>query len=204
MECTTELKLVSDHLAVHSKRAKRDLLAVALALVIGIGGQILMLDPIQILYPTLPMLSHRDWLASHVAQGLEISENVSGWRQFFIRMEFPRESRSEFSAQAFVEQKTNWYDNPLEPASMMEYHLSFDFRNEQPIAESSLSEGKPESKLFCSDYGYVHYCTYLAYIGHWYTRVDMLSRDDEYLSHAQMLQIANHVEQLLVAAPEKP
>ena len=193
-----------NHLARNIKRGKSDLLGILLFLVIGIGGQIFMLNPIRILSPRLPMLSHQDWPRSRVAQRLQVSMDSPHSREFFIEMELPRESRDDIHSNAFIRQTTSWHDNPLALARAMQDDITIDFRNERPITESSLSEVKPESKLFCSDYGYVYSCTYLAYTAHWYTRVDMLSRGDKYLSHSEMLQIVKRVDQLLFAAPDRP
>jgi len=186
------------------RRGKRDLIGILLTLVVGIGGQIFMLNPIRILTPTLPMLSHRDWPNGQVVQGLEISHNSPDSREFFIRMEFPKASPYELPSKASIEQKTSWYADTTLPPGFMQYEISFDFRDKKPIAESSLSKDKPASKLFCKDYGFAYLCTYLAYTDHWFTKVVMSSRGDEYLSASEMQQIAKRVDQLLLAAPEKP
>ena len=194
-----------NNLATNNRRGKRDLIGILLAIGVGIGSQIFMLNPIRILTPKLPMLSHQDWPRSYIVKGPLISFNTPNWREFFIRMELPNTSPDELNSKAFIEQKTSWYADTSKPASVLAYDLwAFNLRDKQPIAESSLSEGKPASKLFCQDDGYVYLCTYLAYTDHWYTQVRMLSRSEEYLSASEMQQIVKRVDKLLLAAPDQP
>lgn len=198
------MKAVLNNLAINNTRGKRDLIGILLALVVGISGQIFMLNPIRILTPKLPMLSHRVWPHSHIVQGPLVTYNTPNWREFYIRMEIPKKSVYELNSKAFLWQKTSWYADATKPPQAMAYDLAFDYYNEQPIAESSLSKDKPASKLFCQDDGYVYSCKYLAYTDHWYTQVVMVSQGDEYFSASEMQQIVNRVDQLLLEAPDKP
>jgi hypothetical protein len=70
----TEMKSSTVTIIARNNNLTIDVIGVILALGLGLGGQIFILNPINILSPKLPMLSQQDWPHSHTDQGVRISE----------------------------------------------------------------------------------------------------------------------------------
>jgi hypothetical protein len=49
-----------------------DLIGICVSLAIGVGGLIVVANPIGILFPKHPMISSEDWPGSRVTQGMKI------------------------------------------------------------------------------------------------------------------------------------
>jgi hypothetical protein len=200
-----EMKSSTANTIASNNNLIKDVIGVILALVLGLGGQIFMLNPINTLTPKLPMLTQQDWPRSHVDQGLMISEN---WerpvgREFFIRL---RITEKDYDRKAEIEQRTTWYANSTDTPVALARELQWGFPHTQLMAESSLSKNKPQSMLFCRNdlSPNMLSCTYLAYYEHWYTEVGFWSKGEEYLSYSEMERIIARVDQLLISAPDKP
>jgi len=198
------MKSSTDNAIARNNNLTKDLIGVILALLLGLGGQIFMLNPINILSPELPMLTQQDWPRSHVDQGLMISEN---WerpegREYFIRLQI---IENDFDRKAEIEQRTTWYADPSQPAIAVANELKWYHR--QPDVINPPSTDTPASWLYCADAPFettTWSCTYFAYWGHWYTEVKFWSESDQYLSPSEMQQFITHVDQLLMSAPDKP
>lgn len=183
----------------------KDMIGVILVLVLGVGGQIFMLNPINVLTPTLPMLSQQDWPRSHVDQGLMISEN---WerpvgREFVIRLQITEEHR--YDRKAEIQQRTTWYADQNYSAIAVANELKW-YRQQPDVAHPPGTD-TPASWLYCADFSFettTWSCTYFAYWGHWYTEVRFWSKGNEYLSPSEMQRFITRVDQLLMSAPDKP
>lgn len=183
----------------------RDIKWIMLTLAIGISGQLFISNPIRTLTPKLPMLSHQDWPSSQVASELRVSENWR-WpdeREYFIRMQITE--RHRYDRKAEIEQKTIWYADPSQP----EIAVANSLKNISSRWVLTIPPGTdtPTAWLYCFDSFYeagVWVCRYYAYWGHWYTKVEFWSKGDQYLSPSEMEQFITRVDQLLMAAPDKP
>jgi len=200
-----EMRSSTGNTIASNNNLTKDRIGAILVLVLGIGGQIFMLNPINILAPKLPMLSQQDWPRSHVDQGLMISEN---WqkpegREFFIRMQITEKDR--YDRKAEIEQRTTWYADPSYPAIAVANELKW--YHQQPVATYPPGTSTPTSWLYCADFPFestTWSCQYFAYWGHWYTEVKFWSEGDQYLSASEMQQLITRVNQLLMSAPDKP
>ena len=190
---------------VINKNKTNDFIGIVLALIIGISGLVISLNPLEILMPDIPMLSQQDWSRSHVDQGLMISEN---WQQpegleFFIRLQIIE--RDRYDRKAEIEQRTTWYADLSQPTIAMANELKW--HRQQPIAINPPDTDTPASWLYCADYSFettTRSCMYYAYWGHWYTEVKFWSKGDQYLSALEMQQLITRVDHLLMTAPDKP
>ena len=127
----------------------KDLIGVFLALLVGLGGQIFILNPINILSPQLPMLTQQDWPRSHVDQELMISEN---WerpegREYFIRLQITEKG---YDCKAEIEQRTTWYADASQPAIAAASELKWYYT--QPDATTPPDTDTPTSWLYCADF----------------------------------------------------
>jgi len=183
----------------------KDLIGVILVLLLGLGGQIFLLNPINILSPKLPMLSQQDWPRSHTDQGVRISEN---WeqpegREFIIRLQITEQH--QYDRKAEIVQKSTWYADPSYPAIAAANELKWYYT--QPDAMNPPGTDTPTSWLYCQDFPFettTRSCKYHAYWGHWYTEVTFWTESDQYLSASEMQQFITRVNQLLMSAPDRP
>lgn len=181
----------------------RDIKWIVLTLAIGISGQFFLSNPILILTPKLPMLSQQDWPRSQVASELEILRNLQQpkRREYLIRMQITE--KLFYNPKAEIKQKTTWYEYTDLAATAMQKRKS-ELNMLPIIAESSLSPDTPASILLCRNTYKAFVCEYLAYWNYWFTEVHFSSEGDESLSFSEIQQIVTRVDELLMAAPDKP
>ena len=193
----------------NTKNRISDLMGVMLALVVGVGGLMVSLNPLQILAPEIPVLSSQDWEGSRVISNLSdsSSSNLKLWkekREFTIRLEVGR----YYGKNAEIWQRSVWYAENTEALSAWTKRDSrqmYSFFNEVPIDSTLLGNDNPASVLYCDERrnpGFI--CGYFAYWENWYTEVWFWSHGDEYLSYLEMQKIILRVNQLLMSAPDKP
>jgi len=189
----------------------RDLIGLLLVLVIGIGGQIFILNPIGVLAPNIPLLSPQDWTGSRISSGVADSSgsHVRQWklkRIFGIGLQVGQYSALNTGAE--ISQAIIWYAESAEAIAAWQKRDTGQpggFFNTQPVMTTHLQDGMPESILFCTKYTASGFkCAYFAYSGHWYTNVWFWSGGSTYLSMADVQNITTRINQLLLKAPDKP
>jgi hypothetical protein len=201
------MKSAFDHSRVGIRRVI-DLIGVVAILLIGIGGQIIVLNPVRVFAPQLPMLSRQDWPGSHKTSGLEILEDRDGYemRSFAIRLQ--RGQYWVLNSGAEIWQRTLWFaelDKTVEAWQRRDSRQSPAFLNKVPIKTTALGEDTPASVLYCEELpDNERICAYFAYWERWYTEVWFWSGGDQFLSLPEIQSITERVDQLLLEAPDKP
>ncbi len=180
-----------------------DLVGILVLLALGVGGLIIVSNPIMVLIPKHPMISAEDWTGSRATQGVEIIE-ARHWeenRELLIRLE----SRDDAEGQdAEIVQRSTWYADTTEAEAM--WNHSYLSRDWQLISENYISRDNPASRLFCRYDLYPPIrtaCYFYAYRGHWYTEINLSSWSNEYLSSSEIQQITNRANQLLMSASDE-
>lgn len=181
-----------------------------MALVVGISGQIFVLNPLGILAPKIPMLSRQDWTGSRITSGPEdySGSDISQWkekREFLIRLQVGQSWVSNRGAEIW--QRAVWYAEPTKATAawtQRDSRQSREFFNKVPVATTSLGANTPTSVLYCDEFNNERICAYFAYREHWYTEVWFWTGGDQYLSFADIQNVIDRVNQLLLEAPDKP
>lgn len=190
----------------------RDIIGILMALVVGISGQIFVLDPLRTLASKTPMLSPRDWAGSRATSGPEVYSraDISRWKEkheFAIRLQIGQSWVSNRGAEIW--QRAAWYSDPSEAITawnQRENGQMGEFSNTIPVRTKPLEQDTPGSVLYCREslqYN-TRQCTYFAYYRHWYTEVWFWGGGDLYLSLTDLQSITDRVDQLLLEAPDKP
>jgi hypothetical protein len=180
-----------------------DLIGICVSLAIGVGGLIVVANPIGILFPKHPMISSEDWPGSRVTQGMKIidARHWEEYRELLIRLASEEDAEGN---DAEVIQRSTWYaDPPRAQATWNESYMGSDW---QLISENYTSDSKPASRLFCRyDLSlFSTACYYYAYRGHWYTEIHFSSWSDERLSPTEVQQIITRANQLLMSISYEP
>jgi hypothetical protein len=181
----------------------KDILGLLLALAVGIGGQLFLSYPVEVLIPKHPMISSRDWADSHVERELKISyKNSQNWeekRELFTRL---TSETDVYGNKAEITQNAIWYADTAKTTA--EWNQPHNLNAEwQLISENPVGPDRPASRLFC------HYppvgganCFFFAYSGHWYTRIYFSNWSNERLSSSEIQHIIARVSQLLISMPD--
>ncbi|MBL8089631.1 MAG: hypothetical protein JNJ43_04855 [Anaerolineales bacterium] len=184
----------------------KDLFRVLLILVIGIGGQIVVLNPVEILAPKHPMISTQDWLGSREVSKLKFSRSWQ-WEKRVLTIRLRTVEYTSGHTGVEIWQRSVWYANPEYAVQSFERRDSGQFASfakQQPVMITPAQEGKPASVLYCHEYN-THglKCTYFTYLGHWYTEVWFSGGgEDNYPLDSEMQKIIEIVDQLLISANE--
>ncbi len=179
----------------HNINLVKDLLGVLLALVIGIGGLIIVTDPIKTLFPKHPMISSQDWSGSHVTGRTEIRTN--NWEEYRILSIILRSENDASGHDAQIHQEARWYADMADAADF--WNHSSPYPKSQLISENFISVDKPASRLYCDGTS----CDFEAYRGHWYTQIFFWSESDELLSLSDIQQIVTRANQLLMSVSDE-
>jgi hypothetical protein len=189
-----------------------DTYGILLALVLGVSAQVIALNPFGILAFRTPMLSHRDWAGSRASSGPSLyssftTDPLVEKREFTIRL------YSEdwvVNGGGEIWQRAVWYADPAEALAAWDRRESSqfggDFSSLMPDQVRPTGPDTPGSVLYYSEWPEDNFfnCQYMAYWQHWYTEVWFWSRGDQFLSRAQVQALTDHVDQLLLKAPNKP
>lgn len=194
-----------------TKNKTSDLIGIVLALIIGISGLVISLNPLDVLAPGIPMLSSQDWANSRATSRLRDSSSSNlkqrkEKREFDIRLQV-----GEYwvlNSGAEIWQRSVWYAEPKETIAawtQRDSRQSRGFFNKVPITTTPLGENMPASVLYCDELSNnERICAYFAYWEHWYTEVWFWSGGDQYLSLADVQRITDRVNHTLMEAPDKP
>ena len=177
---------------------------------LGISGLTFVFHPVSALPPKLPLLSTQHLPSSQLVARLQMPRNrQQDNREYFLRMKIVKSK--DYIKDVTVWQYLTWYADPTGPANEWEKRNRDISSRYEPIPMNSFAIDKPKSVLYCpnqTNYPRINFyeqnCSYLAFRGHWYTEVILYSRGEEYLSYAEIQKIVDHVDQLLIAAPDKP
>jgi hypothetical protein len=183
----------------HNRSLVKDFLGVLLMLVIGVGGLILVSDPVKILIPRHPMISPQDWAGGHAVRELQVSsKNWAEYRILEIRLNSDDDKGPYFSQ---VKQWAKWYVDEDKAADKWDHQYSSDWTL---INENFITADKPASRLSCvsgaSVSPYRVFCDFEAYRGHWWTQILFSSFSDEQLSDSEIQHIIDQANQLLMTA----
>ena len=190
-------------LMVGNRNLVRDLIGIVLALAVGLGGQLLLSDPMRVLAPELPVLSPQDWPGSQFFGPLRI-EGGRPWSDQRAFQQSIALIRNEVGV-AEATQRISWYADLTQAAAAWDQHKSEPFWD-FPIVARNTGNNKPESLLLCStpEPDISPLCSYRAYWEHWYTEVTFTSRTIDDLPPSEMQKLTNRIDQLLMSAPDKP
>ncbi len=177
-----------------------DIFGVFFFIIFGIGGFIIILNPIQGLLPHTPLLSPEDWAGSVSYRGVQEENTYSRkpveQRQFEIRMR-------SVSKGAGITQEVIWYPDVIYAAEAFG-------KNREPfemelVKTTQAQEGVPASELYCGKYKEIGFaCGYFAYHGNWYTQIRFESLSNQWLSFSDVESLIGRVNELLMSAPPKP
>ena len=199
----------------HKSSVIRDLLGVLVFLSLGIGGQLFLLNSVEILTPNLPILSGK-MLSNSVATFVHErsqSGSIAEQRKFEVTIIIGEEEKIIHNAWlsnkgAKIFQNLFWYAKSAEGVlawEQSENEIRDDFFDIPPILSNSLNENNPAFSLYCSDEpNNRRICAYVSYWKHWYTEIWFWSGGDEYLSLADVRNLSSRATQLLRSAPDKP
>lgn len=194
----------------------RDLCGVLILLTLGVGGQIFLFMPVEILTPNLPILS-RELIPNSAST--QISERsptklISTQRQFEVTIIIGEEDKIIrgdgwlTNNGAKISQKVYWYANPIEANVAWEQSTDNEinkFYDIPPVISKSLDDKNPAYILYCSDEPNKRkICVYFSYWKHWYTVIWFWSGGEEFLSLNEIQQLSLKATNLLILAPDKP
>ncbi len=184
-----------------------DIFAIFFFFIIGIGGFIIIFNPIQSLIPHPPLLSPQDWTGSVSSRGVA-EEDASfspplgssvGQRQFGINISY----KTSVNIGASLTHEVIWYPDSKYAAKAFE-EIKKPFEMEL-LKTKTAQEGVPASKLFCGRYKEIGFaCEYFAYHEVWYTKVRFWSLDNQWLSISDVESLIGRVNELLLSAPPTP
>lgn len=181
----------------------RDLIGMLLALAVGISGQLFLADPLQVLAPSLPMLSPEDWPGSRFT----IERQIMGGRAWREQRSF-QQSIVLIKNQKPVASATQiivWYADLEQAKAAWDQHRKEPYYD-YPIIARSTDKDKPASLLFCSPPvpDTPGECGYRAYWKHWYTQVTFYRGISEEFPLPEIQKLTSRIDQHLISAPDKP
>ena len=160
-------------------------------------------NPVIILTSQVPLLTPRDWPGSRISMKLFVVSVHQPWQ---VMRQFSQPIYIENGLEnTHIDQLATWYAVPAE--TLLDWDTPDPNIPIESLVASSISDGKPVSRLFCS--GLVESyqprtCSYDAYWGHWMVQVSFWSQDAEDLPILKIQTITGIVDQHLMNAPDEP
>lgn len=192
---------------VPKSKYMKDLIGVALLLVLGIPGMIFASNPVNLLFPINPLLSPGDWTGSQLERGSGIERHENGRFYELSLVLRPENSTTRYKAQ--IRQYARWYADAGEAEDRWNHASHYD--PSDFIYERSIAPDHPASRLNCNEYQPTFptlnqepriSCDYEAYREHWYVQIFFSSESDETLSLSKILEISIKASQLLMMDSE--